>query len=150
MKASKTYSWESKIGTVYVTITAERESKMVRKATSADGWEVEVDERVTINTTDITAKFGGKTVIGMWIPAGDAELNGRKHIGGQADALSFSDPSHYYAIKALYAEVVAEAEADQTWIDYQAIVANAEKDEREYAAHAKGVDSMMTLGGRTY
>jgi hypothetical protein len=56
----------------------------------------------------------------------------------------------YESLNAVIASAKAEAETDADWIAYKEMKKRALEEEEAYYKHAKNVEDMMTLNGKTY
>lgn len=136
---------------VNMTVNAIRGFAVVEEEVYNDGWNSTVKSNQVTEKTEIVLVINGKNYKGSFttnMPA--SVLKGCYGVflaGNQPIGLS---KEKYNELTAIVSEARKEAETDQSWIDYSERKAKAEKEEREYYAHAKAVDNMMTLNGRTY
>jgi len=136
---------------VNMTVNASRGFAIVEEEVYNDGWNSTVKSNQVTEKTEIVLVINGKSYKGSFttdMPA--SVLKGCYGVflaGSQPIGLS---KEKYNDLTAVVAEARKEAETDQSWIDYRAKVAQSEKEAREYDAHVKAVNNMMTLNGRTY
>lgn len=130
---------------VNMTATVTRGVEMVNEELFNDGWNLTVEKAQVTEKTEVVLNINGKDYKGFFTTCMPAHvlkgcfgcfLAGTQPIG-------FSQVK-YNDLTSVVAAAKNEAETDQSWINYCAREAAAEKAEIEYYAHKKRVEDAMS------
>ena len=149
MISTKTMSWSLGDGREVI-LTVKATKTLTRRVINADGDMIDTGIMDLDARTEIIAEVGGSI-----LARGSYIEETRPNSQGVVARLGKLGMCPEIAAKAR--ALVAQAEAEAVTPEYAARVtdidaaeAKADKVETEYATHAAHVDSMMTLGGRSY
>ena len=144
------------------TATTEKGNQMTLTVTASKGYEevtekVWIDEYVErttkkeINETNISIEVKGQVFCGDFriLTSDEMKKYNNQLYASFAGKIGLSEVIYNQFVNVVK-EAKAEAETDENWIVLQAKKAQALKEEEEYYNHAKAVENMMTLNGRTY